>query len=154
MAKIIIYKKTVNYLNNGTKLDLMILLVCTGGVIYQAIICSSLSDFLSASTPIEKVLRSFKYLRIFVLILETPFFQETRLILTSTFRVVFAIKNLFILWFLIVLIIAIMGFHLHNNKTKIDSAGNLDLTNGSGYQVSMDTIFSSMIFTMLTFYNE
>ena len=89
-----------------------------------------------------------------MLILETPFFQETRLILTSTFRVVFAIKNLFILWFLIVLIIAIMGFHLHNNKTKIDSAGNLDLTNGSGYQVSMDTIFSSMIFTMLTFYNE
>lgn len=154
MVKIIVYKKTVKHLNIGTKIDVMILLVCTGGVIYEAIISNSSTDFISAATPMEKVIRAFKYLRIFVLILETPFFQETRLILTSTFRVVYAIKNLVILWFLIVVIIAIMGFHLHNNKTKIDSSGNLDLANGNGFQVSMDTIFNSMIFTMLTFYNE
>ncbi len=47
-----------------------------------------------------------------------------------------------------------MGFHLHSYKTKVNAAGELDLQNGSGFQVSMDGIFDSLIFTMLTFYNE
>ena len=62
-------------------------------------------------------------------------------------------KNVILLWFLIVLIVSVMGFHLHSYKTKVDEDGNLDLANGKGFQVSMDGVFSSVIFTMLTFYN-
>ena len=47
-----------------------------------------------------------------------------------------------------------MGFHLHSYKTKVDSNGNLDLVNGQGFQVSMDGVFNSIIFTTLTFFNE
>ena len=47
-----------------------------------------------------------------------------------------------------------MGFHLHSDKTKVDGNGNLDLVDGKGFQVSMDSMFNSLIFTLLTFYNE
>ena len=136
-----VYKKALGRLEIGAKIDIVILLLCSVGVCYEAVEAKNLTDFLWAKTVVEKVFRTFKYLRIFVLILETPFFKESRLILTSTFKAVYSMKNVILLWFLIVLIVSIMGFHLHSYKTKVDKSGNLDLANGKGFQVSMDGVF-------------
>ena len=101
----------------------------------------------------ENVLRSFKYLRIILLVLNSTFFTEARLILESTFRSLYRIKNVVGLWMLVVIIFGIMGFHLHSYRTKVDNNGDFS-GEGSGFQLSFDGLFDSVIFTMLTFYNE
>ena len=89
-----------------------------------------------------------------IIILSTPFFLEAKLILESTFRSLYNIKNVVALWFLIVLTFGIIGFHLHSYKTKVDENGDLDMENGTGFQISFDGTFDAVIFTVLTFYNE
>lgn len=60
-----------------------------------------------------------------------------------------------IVWTIIVLTFAVVGFHLHSYKTKYNkTTGKLDLQTGVGFQISFDGIFESTLFTLLTFYNE
>lgn len=83
-----------------------------------------MTDFFSAANYIENVLRSFKYLRIILAVLQSTYFSEARLILESTFRSLYRIKNVVGLWMLIVIIFGIMGFHLHSYRTTIDEDGD------------------------------
>lgn len=62
-----------------------------------------------------------------ILLINTPFFLETKLILTSIFRSLYNIKNVVLLWFVIVLFFGVVGFHLHSYKTKVDENGQLDM---------------------------
>lgn len=90
-----------------------------------------------------------------VLILRSTIFKEARLILESTFRSLYIIRHMIIVWFIIVITFGVIGFHLHSYKTKYDKkTGKLDMENGKGFQISFDGIFDSIIYTMLTFYNE
>lgn len=60
-----------------------------------------------------------------------------------------------VVWLIIVITFGLIGFHLHSYKTKEnEETGLLDMENGVGFQISFDGVFESMIYTMLTFYNE
>lgn len=143
----------IRRIEHYTKLEIGIWVLCTCGVLYEAVVASNLRDFISASDLPSNLLRSFKYLRIMLALLRGTFFKETRIILESIFSSLWKIKNVIGLWFCIVLLFGIAGFHLHSYRTKIDQDGNLS-DNGKGFQISFDGIFNSIIFTMLTFYNE
>lgn len=104
----------------GAKMDIIIFVLATAGMLYEAAEASNWEEFVMAGTVTEKVFRCFKYLRIFVIILDTPLFAESRRILLATFYSVYRIKNVICLWGLIVIIISIMGFHLHSYRTKVD----------------------------------
>lgn len=106
----------------------MIAIVCTGGVIYEAAIAKDFIDFFSVSTEMSGVIRSFKYLRIMILVLRSTFFKEARMILESTFRSLYIIRHMVGVWCVIVLTFGIIGFHLHSYKTRVNKqTGLLDM---------------------------
>ena len=47
-----------------------------------------------------------------------------------------------------------MGFHIHTGNTLVDANGDIDLANGQPNQVSYQTFYHSLIFTILTVYDE
>ena len=136
-----------------TRFEIFIWVICTSGAVYEAVLTSDFVDFITASDIPSNLLRSFKYLRIILALLRGTYFKETRIILESIFSSLYQIKNVVGLWFCIVLLFGIAGFHLHSYRTKIDGDGNFS-DNGKGFQISFDGMFNSIIFTMLTFYNE
>ena len=103
-----------------TKLEICIWVICTSGVVYEAVLASDFVDFITASDIPSNLLRSFKYLRIILALLRGTYFKETRIILESIFSSLYQIKNVVGLWFCIVLLFGIAGFHLHSYRTKID----------------------------------
>ena len=120
----------------------MILVLCTGGVVYEFVNADSLYGFFGCTGVVEGVFRSFKYLRLMVLILNSTIFKEARLIFISIFRSLYTIRHMVLVWLLIVLTFSIIGYHLHSNKTKINPVTQkLDLQSGISFQVSFDGIF-------------
>lgn len=98
----------------------MILLIAIGGLIYEAIIATDLKDFLIASGTPEKIIRTVKYLRIFSFMLRQPSLNEPKIILYAVINVIKKIVSVIFLYALVVLIFAIVGFHLFGYTTKID----------------------------------
>jgi hypothetical protein len=82
------------------------------------------------------------------------FSEEDKETLLCICRAVFAVRFFILVWFLIVSILAIIGFHLHHDKTLVDENGFLDLENGRPLQINSNDIYHSLIFTILTVYNE
>jgi hypothetical protein len=74
IVKVVIYGVKMGGLELGGKIDVAIGVLATAGIIYEAVEASSWEEFVMATTIVAKVFRSFKYLRIFVIILDTPFF--------------------------------------------------------------------------------
>lgn len=90
-----------------------------------------------------------------ILILRSTFFNEARMILQSTFRSLYLIRHMIGVWCVIVVTFGLIGFHLHSYKTRVNKkTGLLDMQNGQEFQISYDGVFDSIIYTMLTFYNE
>ena len=69
-------------------------------------------------------------------------------------RAVISTKNIIFLWGTAILILALMGYELHHGKTLVNEEGQLDLKNGKPFVVSYEGIYNSLIFTLLTVYNE
>lgn len=102
----------------------------------------------------SKILRSTKYFRLLVLLFETQYFKETKTILKAIVKAIVSIKNIIVLWAFSILLLTIMGYELHHGRTKVDSDGKLDMQNGEPYQISYEGLYNSLIFTLLTVYNE
>jgi hypothetical protein len=54
----------------------------------------------------------------------------------------------------IVIMLSVMGFHLHHDKTLLLPNGELDLINGSPNRISFTDFYHSFIFTILIIYDE
>ena len=80
--------------------------------------------------------------------------QDTYLLIVCVCKAVWKVKPVIIIWLIVVLIISIMGYHLHTGNTLVDANGNLDSANGQPNQVSFSTFYHSLIFTLLTLYDE
>ena len=101
------------------------------------------------------MLRTFKYLRLFLVIIHIKhLWQDTYLLIVCVCKAVWKVKPVIIIWLIVVLIISIMGYHLHTGNTLVDANGNLDPTNGHPHQISFSTFYHSLIFTLLTVYDE
>ena len=86
-----------------TKIEIILAFVCTLGVIYEAVTANSIREFFSSEDLASDIFRSFKYLRIMIVIINSPYFLEAKLILQSTFRSLYNIKNVVGLWLVIVI---------------------------------------------------
>lgn len=75
VIKILVERYRVGRIELCTKLEIGIAVVCTCGVIFEAVTASDLIDFFTSSGVVEGVLRSFKYLRIMILILRSTIFK-------------------------------------------------------------------------------
>ncbi len=136
------------------KADLFVFCLCTCGLTYEVVTAQSLEHFLMASDDASKLLRTLKYLRIFILISSTPYFNEARIIFNSTLEAVLSVKSLINLWLLVLLIFSIMGYHMFQGKTKINASGDLDLVNGQPQKIGFEGIVDSLIYTVFIFFNE
>ena len=130
MAKVFIDRLYLRTIDIYSKLEIGIAVVSTAGIVYEAVVAESMHDFLSANSRIEGIFRSFKYIRIIMLILTSFYFEEAKLIFESVIKAVYKIKNVFALWLIVTLIFSVIGYHLHSYKTKVNEYGQLDLVNG------------------------
>ena len=55
---------------------------------------------------------------------------------------------------MVLLILSLMGYHLHTGNTLVNEKGELDLKNGKLNQISFKDVYHSLIFTTLTVYDE
>ena len=123
-------------------------------MVYEAGIANTFGEFLSAETKVAKVLRTFKYLRLFlVLICMKHLWEETYLLSVSAVKAAWKVRPIVMIWVIVVVIISIMGYHLHTAHTLLDANGDLD-PNGQPNQISFSTFYHSLIFTLLTLYDE
>ena len=51
-------------------------------------------------------------------------------------------------------ILTLMGYHLHTGNTLVNENGQIDLQNGKPHQISFTDVYHSFIFTILTVYDE
>ena len=138
-----------------TIIDIVLFLVYGSGMVYEGVTAESFGEFLSAETEAAKVLRTFKYLRLFLVMIHMKhLWEDTYLLIVSVCRAVWKVSKIIIIWAIVVIIMAIMGYHLHTGNTLVDANGNLDPTNGHPNQVSFSTFYHSLIFTLLTVYDE
>ena len=101
------------------------------------------------------MLRTFKYLRLFLLIVDMKrLWKDTHLLIVCVCKAVWKVKPVIMIWVVVVLIISLMGYHLHTGNTLLDANGDLDPQNGKPNQVSFSTFYHSLIFTLLTLYDE
>ena len=63
-------------LRKTTIMDIFIMGVCTVGVMYEGSIARSFSEFLIAETVAAKILRTFKYLRVMIIIFSKSIWEE------------------------------------------------------------------------------
>ena len=100
------------------------------------------------------MLRTFKYLRLFLVMIDVRhLWKDTYLLVVCVCKAVWKVKPVIIVWLIVAGIISIMGYHLHTGNTLLDASGNLD-ANGQPNQISFSTFYHSLIFTLLTLYDE
>ena len=101
--------------------DVAVGLVCLSGIIYEARIAADFKEFLEAETQAAKVLRTFKCLRMLLLLLERKYYwkklHDLIMILVDS---VFKLLPIFSLWFIIILGFAIMGYHVEGGRILIN----------------------------------
>ena len=138
-----------------TIIDIVLFLIYGSGMVYEGATAESFGEFLSAETEGAKVLRTFKYLRLFLVIVHMKhLWEDTYLLIICVCQAVWRVKPIIIIWAIAIVTMAIMGYHLHTGNTLVDANGNLDPTNGHPHQVSFSTFYHSLIFTLLTVYDE
>ena len=101
------------------------------------------------------MLRTFKYLRLFLIIIYLKhLWKDTYLLIACVCKAVWKVKPVILIWVVVVVIISLMGYHLHTGNTLLDANGDLDPLNGKPNQISFSTFYHSLIFTLLTLYDE
>lgn len=94
------------------------------------------------------------YLRIFVVIMDLEILEDFNRNIYCISHGVWAIRYFILTWVFVLLILTIMGYHLHHGKTLLDENGKLDLKHGHPEQVSFETMYKAFLFTILTVYDE
>jgi hypothetical protein len=97
--------------------EIVLLVICTAGVIYEAVIADSFMKFVSAYDKYAKLIRCFKYLRIIVVLVSNRYFDEARIIVISIFVTIYKVRNFILFWMVIMTIFSLMGFHLFAYRT-------------------------------------
>jgi len=67
------------------KADIVLFLLVTSGIVYEAIIAEGAYGFFNAQTGISSAIRCLKYFRLVFVVMGTPYFKEARIIINSTF---------------------------------------------------------------------
>ena len=151
---IILELKNEGELKKTTIIDIVIMTVCSVGVIYEGAVATSFNQFVSAETTAAKVLRTFKYLRVMLFIFDKDIWEEGHKLIVCIFQAVLELRNIMLIWLVVILTLTMMGFHLHTGNTMIDSDGNLDLANGKPQRISFATPYHALILTILAVYDE
>jgi hypothetical protein len=100
------------------------------------------------------MIRCLIYCRVFICFFEIPYLGQSAAATVPTLcRGIYEIRHFMIVWFIVVLTLSLMGFHLHHGKSLFDANGQLDLENGIPAQISFSDIYHSFVFTVLTVYN-
>ena len=74
-------------------IDIMLFLIYGTGMVYEGATADSFDGFLLAETQAAKVLRTFKYLRLFLVIIDMKhLWQDTHLLIICVCRAVWKIK--------------------------------------------------------------
>ena len=151
---IILERKQEGELKKTTIMDIIIMTVCFAGVIYEGAIASSFTEFLSAETAAAKVLRTFKYLRVMLIIFDKDIWPEGHKLIVCIYEAVLELRKIILIWLIVMLTLAMMGFHLHAGNTLVNEKGELDLDKGKPHQISFATPYHAFIFTILAVYDE
>jgi hypothetical protein len=96
-------------------------MMCIGGMGYEGIIAGSFKEFIQTENTLTSLIRNMKYLRLIIWILEIDFFsEEDKKLLLGICKAVYAVRYFMVVWLLVIIILSIMGFHLHNEHTLVN----------------------------------
>ena len=138
-----------------TIFDILVILICSVGMVYEAAVADSFYTFLSAESIGVEILRSVKCWRIFTIIIrKKEIFCGTYSMMWKILQAIEKVKFIMLMWFAAILILAIMNYHLQSGRVLLNSQGQLDLDNGSPNQFCFSDVYHSLIFTLLSVYNE
>lgn len=124
------------------KMEVFLLFLTITGVIYQILFADDFERILIPQLKIEKILRSIKYWRIVIMFLNSNLFTETKAIILCTKNAVSETLPFILVYFLFVLMFSLIGFNLFS------------LQDAPAKQISFNSVYESVIFVLLTFYNE
>ena len=80
--------------------------------------------------------------------------KEGEMLILCIIKAVYKLRHIIVIWIIVVLILSMMGYHLHTGNTLVNEAGELDLKNGKPHQISFKDVYHATIFTTLTVYDE
>ena len=154
-ASIYLECKFQDKLERVTIFDILVVLVCSVGMLYEAATADSLHTFLSAESLGVEILRCCKCWRVFTIIIrKKELFCGIYSMMWKILLAVYRVKAIMLMWFTAILALAIMNFHLLSGRVILNSQGELDLDNGSPNQFCFSDVYHSLIFTLLSVYNE
>ena len=135
--------------------DVVIALICVGGIIYEAAIAQDFNQFLEAETLPANVIRTFKCFKLFVLFLERKYYwkklHDLIMVLADSLS---RVLHIFCLWLIIILVFTIVGHHIEGGRILIDSNGALDMDEGSPNRFHLNDIYHALIFILLDSFDE
>ena len=154
IIQVVLEHKREGKLKKTTIMDIIIMSICFAGVIYEGAVASSFTEFLSAETAAAKVLRTFKYLRVMLIIFDKDIWPEGHKLIVCIYEAVLELRKIILIWFIVMLMLTMIGFHLHTGNTLVNEKGELDLDKGKSRQISFATPYHALIFTILAVYDE
>ena len=86
--------------------------VCMTGYLYEVLMADGLYDFLMPSDKVEKIFRSFIYLRMIIFLFYEPYFKESRKLFKFALEALKKSIKFILLWFMIIIVFTSMGFSL------------------------------------------
>ena len=134
--------------------DVVLTLICLGGMIYEAIIASDFDEFLAAETMTGTVLRSFKCLKLILLLFERKYYwKELHDFIMVYKNTLSRVLQTFCLWLIIMLVAAIMGHHIQGGRVLVNEEGEPD-ADGRPNRFNFEDIYHSFIFILLDSFDE
>ena len=111
-------------LESATVADILIMLVSLIGMVYEAAIADGPYSFFSAETLAAELLRSFKCWRMFTLLVRhKQYFTTAYPLLCRICLAVEKVKLIMVMWATVILMLAIMNFHLQQSKMLLNGQG-------------------------------
>ena len=135
--------------------DVLIALTCLGGIIYEAVIAEDFRRFMEAETLPANVIRTFKCFKFFLLFAERKYYwkklHDLIMVLADSLS---GVLRIFCLWFLIILVFAIVGHHVEGGRILINENGQVDMEEGSPNRFHLNDIYHSLTFILLDSFDE
>ena len=135
--------------------DVGITLICLGGMIYEAKIASDFNEFLVAETLAADIVRTFKCFKLFLLFLERKYYWKKLHDLAKVLgKTLLNILPTFSIWFTIIFVFAVMGYHIEGGRILVNKSGEIDMEEGKPNRFNFNDIYRSLVFILLDSFDE
>ena len=155
VMRVFLERRLKGRLTKITLLDIVVTLICLGTMVYEAGIASDFKEFLEAETLLVDLLRTVKCFRLFLLFLERKYYwKKLHDLLMVIGKSLSRVLPIFCLWFIAILVFAIMGHHLQGGRILVNKHGEVDMDEGRPNQFNFSDIYHSLVLILLDSFDE